>query len=42
MCNLRHRAYMEALKMSKLNLAQQEAQHLKEQSKKNDYIKKMI
>ena len=28
--------------MSKLNLAQQEAQQLKEQSKKNDYIKKMI
>jgi hypothetical protein len=33
---------MEALRMSKLSLAQQEALTLKQQSKKNDVIKKMI
>ena len=33
---------MEALRVSKMTLAQQEARQLKEQSQKNDYIKKMI
>jgi hypothetical protein len=33
---------MEALRMSKMNFAKDEATKLKEQSKRNDFIKKMI
>ncbi len=40
--NLRHKIYMDALRMSKMNFAKDEAAKLKEQSKRNDIIKKMI
>ncbi len=40
--NLRHKIYMEALRMSKMNFNKDEATKLKEQSKRNDFIKKMI
>ncbi len=40
--NLRHKIYMDALRMSKMNFAKDEATKLKEQSKRNDIIKKMI